>query len=303
MSDRFDILVIGAGIAGLAAAEEALALGLRVAIAEAQMFGGLVLNVNRLDPALEGPHTVGSDLAADMMSRVADLGVETLMLPVTSIDRDSSGDLLVMTPEGVHAARCVIVASGATLRKLGIPGEAELEHKGVAHCADCDGPMYRGQTTVVVGGGDSALQSALVLAQYCSTVHLVHRGAAFSAQADFVAAVSATPSIEVHLECAVDAIEGAEAVTGVQMKYLQTGDIRALAAQGFFAYVGLEPNIGFLPPSVEKLAGAVRVDDELQTSLAGVYAIGAVRSGHGGLLGDAVRDARVAVRAAAAKMT
>ena len=130
--------------------------------------------------------------------RVSDLGVTTLFESVTGLERLPDGLIRVTTLNGSHAARCVIVASGARLRKLGVPGEAELENRGVSHCADCDAPMLKGQTVMVVGGGDSALQEALVLTEFCPVVHLVHRGSTFSARAEFVEAVQRAQQIKVH---------------------------------------------------------------------------------------------------------
>jgi len=169
----FDVVVIGAGITGLTAAKAAVQSGLRTANIEALMFGGLVVNINDLDGETTGS---GTDLASNLMMEISDLGVENLSETVSTLARE--GDRLkVTTDAGTHQARAVIIASGAKLKRLGIPGEAEFEYKGVSQCADCDGPMYKDEEVVVVGGGDSALQEALVLAEYCKRVHLVHRGA------------------------------------------------------------------------------------------------------------------------------
>ena len=302
MSENFDIFVIGAGVAGLTAAEEAVRKNLKVGLAEEQMFGGLVVNVNHLQPAPSGLPETGGDLAADMMMRVADLGVTTLMEPVTSLDRGANGAIAVKTAEGSYSARCVILASGARLRKLGIPGETEFEHRGVAHCADCDAPLYRDQSVVVVGGGDSALQEALVLAEYCSAVHLVHRGASFSARADFAKAVQGNSRIIVHFDTIVEGIEGSDAVTGVRLRNATSGATETLPCKGFFAYVGLEPNADFLSDLVERDSGFVKVNTQLESSLQNLFAIGAVRAGYAGQLTDAMADAKAAVAAASNRL-
>ena len=230
MSESFDIFVIGAGVAGMKAAEEAVKRKLRVGIAEEGMFGGLIMNINHLHPGAEGLPESGGELAADMMTSVADLGVETLMAPVTAVEPDGSGLIRIETSDGAHSARSVIVASGARLRKLGIAGEEELEHRGVSHCADCDGPLFRNQTVVVVGGGDSALQEAAVLTEYCSAVHIVHRGSAFSARKAFIDALQGKSRITVHFDTIVEAIEGTEAVEGVRLKNVKTGERRRCRA-------------------------------------------------------------------------
>lgn len=294
MTEAFDVSILGAGVAGLTAAEEAARAGLKVCIAEQLMFGGLVVNVNHLGPGLEGQPESGSDLAAELMTRVSDLGVTTLFEQVTSVAAE--GELFrVATADGEHQARSVIVATGARLRTLGIPGEAEFEHRGVSHCADCDAPLFEGQVAVVVGGGDSALQEALVLSAFCSRVHLVHRGPSFTARPGFIARVREAAAIVPHLDTVVESLEGGEQLTGARVRRQATGETALLPCSGFFAYVGLEPNTEFLPPAVHKHEGAVIVDGQLQGTLPGLYAIGAARSGHGGLLTHAVADARLAI--------
>src|SRR3972149_994216 len=208
---KFDVIVIGAGITGLTAAKCAVQTGLPTANIEALLFGGLVININELDGE---PHGSGTDLASNLMLEVSELGVANLSETVTTLARDGNF-LTVRTDAGTHRARAVIIASGAKLKRLGIPGEAEFEHRGVSQCADCDGPMYKDEDVVVVGGGDSALQEALVLANFCKRVHVVHRGTQFRARRHLVDAVAARNNIQPLWNTVAEEVLGAEMVTGV----------------------------------------------------------------------------------------
>ena len=279
----------------MTAADEAAQRGLSVVLAEEAMFGGLVTNVNHLQPVPNGMPASGADLAAELMTKAADAGVETLMTAVQSLAPLPTGELEVATVEGPYRAKSVIVASGAKLRTLDVPGEAEFEHRGVSHCADCDGPLFKGQTVAVVGGGDSALQEAAVLAEFCEKVHLIHRGSVFSGRQEFARVVVANPRISVHFETVVDAIEGDSGVEAVRVRDLRSGSGSTLPCTGFFAYVGLEASTDFLGPGVETDAGRIRVNGDLETTLPNVYAIGAVRAGYGGEAAHAIEDARRAV--------
>jgi thioredoxin reductase (NADPH) len=288
----YDVIVIGSGITGLTASRELARNGLRVANVEANLFGGLVLNINELEGEFEGS---GADLASTLMLEATDLGCVSLAESVATVAREN-GHVAVRTDAGIHRAHAAIVASGATLRPLGVPGERELEHKGVSHCADCDGPMYQEQDVVVVGGGDSALQEATVLSRYCRTVHVVHRDAGFTAHPRWIDALRRCANVTVTPRAQLEAIEGDDAVAAVRVR-ASDGAVSTLRCTGVFAYVGLEPASACVPAALRDAQGAVVTDAALQTSLPGVFAGGAVRAGFGGTLADAVRDARTAAGA------
>ena len=302
MPQASDLLVIGTGITGLSAAKRALQNGLTVTTMEALLFGGLVINVNELDGELQGS---GTDLAAGMMLEARKLGGQHVAATASGITRE--GDALIVTSDaGSHRARAVIVASGGSLKRLGVPGEAEFEGLGVSHCADCDGPFYAKQDVIVVGGGDSALQEALVLAEYARSVHVVHRGGQFRAQPHLAERLAACANISVHWHTQVEAVLGEKAVSAVRVISTEAGvpgDTREIPCTGFFVYVGLQPACVFVPEAVARdAAGCLRTDAGLQTAMPGVFAAGAVRSGYGGLLSHACEEGIAAADSARAML-
>jgi thioredoxin reductase (NADPH) len=299
-TSAFDVIIIGEGIAGLTVAGALAKSGLSVATFEQQIFGGLVLNVNELDPAPSGGEAGGAAYASELTGANADAGVTSIQEAVTALAA-ADGGFTVTTAGGSHRARQVVIASGARLKSLNVPGEAEFEGRGVSKCADCDGPMFQNETVAVIGGGDSALQEANVLTHYCGKVILIHRGAAFRAQQRFIDTVNANDKIEKRFGCTVEAILGGQMVEKIRIR--SAAGSEELAVAGVFAYIGLEPNADFVPAAVQRdAAGKLVTGDTLETAMPGVWAIGAVRSGCGGSLDDAIADANRVAGAVAAKL-
>ncbi len=300
MSNSFDVIIIGEGIAGLTAAGLLAKKGFGTATFEQQLFGGLVININELDPAPAGGEAGGAAFASEMTGANADAGVTSISEEVTAL-APADGGYTVTTAAGSYHARQIIVASGARLKLLGVPGEAEFEGRGVSKCADCDGPMFQNETVAVIGGGDSALQEAVVLTHYCGKVLLIHRGSAFRAQQHFIDQVKDNPKIEVRFGSTVEAILGGQMVEKIRVKTAAGSE--ELAVAGVFAYIGLEPNAAFVPATVERdSTGRLLTGDTPETALPGLWAIGAVRSGCGGSLDDAMQDAQRAAEMAAARL-
>lgn len=298
--DIYDVLVIGEGVSGLTAANALARSGLKTGTLEAQLFGGLVINVNELEPAPEARTVSGAEFASELMQANADLGVTSIQEAVTALK--IGGLKQVVTGAATYQARHVVLASGARLKKLGVPGEADFEGRGVSQCADCDGPMYQNEDAVVVGGGDSALQEALVLARFCRKVHIVHRGRQFRARAHFIDQVAANSKISTVWNATVEAIAGNKMVEQVHIKHAD-GRAEDIPCAGIFAYVGLTPNSEFLPLKMRRdNEGFVVTRETLETEMPGVWAVGALRSGYSGLLSDAIAEARRAAQAISVRL-
>lgn len=292
---NFDLIVVGEGVAGLTCAGHAARAGLKVATFESTLFGGLVLNVNELDgyPGQES----GTNLASELMTASAEAGVTSIQEEVSAI-RPAGAAFEVVTGSGdKYGARQVVIASGARLKKLGVPGEDEFEGRGVSHCADCDAPMYMSEEAIVVGGGDSAMQEALVLAKFCSKVRVVHRGDRLRAQKHLAEQAGANPKISILWRTTVDAILGGKMVEKVRVRDAG-GKTEEIPCAGVFAYIGLEPNAAFAPSGISRDTGGQLVtDDALETAMKGIWAIGAVRAGYSGLLKDAAAEGERAAQA------
>jgi thioredoxin reductase (NADPH) len=295
-TSTYDVVVIGSGIAGLTATKALLTRRRTLAVAniESELFGGLVMNINELEGTIQGS---GVDLASALLTEAAELGASTLSEAVVSI-AESAGGWIVETSTAKHHARVVIVASGAHLKRLGVPGEETFEHRGVSRCADCDGPMYSGMDVVVAGGGDSALQEAHVLSKFCRQVHVVNRAERFTAQRALVDAIERCGNVRARHASEVDSIFGNDMVEGVIVRSLADGTTSEVACGGIFGFIGLEPSSSFVPPSIARDQAGFLITDASLRAGPRLFVAGAVRSGHGGMLEHAVAEGLAAADAA-----
>lgn len=294
--DTWDVLIIGGGIAGLTAAQHCARRGMATALLESTIsFGGLVATVNQLDDWPASGEVSGVMLGAALADQVRGLGVEMTQQCAKALK--PSDPLQIEIDGKTLKAKRVIVASGARLRALGVPGEESLRGKGVSQCADCDGGFFRDQDVVVVGGGDAALQEALILARTCRTVQVMVRSA-LRARRAYVDRAASTSNIKFVWDSTIDAVLGEQAVSGVTLHNVKTGAQSELACSGVFPFVGSQPNAEFLPAQIARSeSGGVATDAHYRTSLPTVYAVGAVRAGY---CGDLVAAAGEAASAAAA---
>lgn len=278
----YDIVIVGGGLAALTAGLFAARAGRSTLVLEPAVPGGHLVNITKIEDFPGFPDGVsGYELGPNTQLQAMNHGAEFAMAEVQALaraDSDPSGDWLVTTTDGEHRAGAVVVASGSHARSLGVPGEDRLVGRGVSHCASCDGPLFRGQTVGVAGGGDSALQEALTLAEHVGKVIIFQRGEAFAAQQTYQQRVLDERKIEVCYSTEVREILGEGEVTGVRVHDLAAGAERTVDLVGLFVYVGLVPNSGFLAGLLAlDEDGRVPTDIWMRTDLPGLFAAGDVR--------------------------
>ncbi len=287
--------VIGAGIAGLAAATEAARCGLKTALFDDGLLGGLITNVGAVHghPGQEG--ATGADLVNTMLGEALEAGVD--YQPGAVEELTAMGTHWNLPGNGASALR-VILATGAELRTLGVDGEERLTGRGVSQCAFCDGGLYKGKDVAVVGGGDSAFQEALHLAELCANVTMILRGRKPRARPTFVRQAADLGNMHFRWNTDVRKIIGDDGVDAVCLQE-QDGDEDVLSVAAIFPFIGLAPRTALAPAEARRDEdGGLLVDSGMQTDQTGLYAIGAARSGHGGQVAHAIADAKSAAQAA-----
>lgn len=290
----YDTLIIGAGPAGMTAALYVARSNLKVALLEAGIPGGQMNNTSDIENYPGYANISGPELAEKMFEPLEALGVEHLFGRAENIV-DQGNYKEITTDDGLLQAKTVIIATGSNHRLLGVPGEEELNSRGVSYCAVCDGAFFRDEDLMVVGGGDSAVEEAIFLTQFAKSVTIVHRRDALRAQKVLQDRAFANEKIHFAWNTVVEEIKGDNRVTSLVLKDVQTGEVREQAAGGVFIYVGLDPVSDFAKDlGILDDQGWVITDDHMKTSVPGVFAVGDVRQKDLRQVTTAVGDGAVA---------
>jgi thioredoxin reductase (NADPH) len=301
VTEDYEVIVAGGGIGGLTAALHAARAGRSTLVLGGNAPGGLLLSIEKIEGVPGFPEGVpGYDLCPMLQEQAEEAGAEVRMQELAGIEPTDDG-WRATTDDGELQARAVILAMGARLKHLGVPGEERLQGRGVSHCASCDAPLLRDRTVGVIGGGDSALQESLTLADQVAEVIVLHRGDELDAQATYRQRAEEHPKITVRYRTVVEEILGDDKVAGVRARDLATDSAEELELAGVFVYVGLQPNSELVQDRLELDADQrIATDAAMRTELPGLFAAGYVRRGSLGQAaisaGDGANAAKTADR-------
>ena len=289
----YDILIVGAGPAGLTAAIYARRAGKSVLVLEKDSFGGQITFSPKLEnyPGFES--VSGNELAQRMLEQAMGLGADIDMDSVTGIE---NGPVKTVIGENArYEARAVIIAAGARHRRLGLPREEALIGNGLSFCAVCDGAFYQGAHAAVIGGGNTALQEIVLLAEVCAKVTVVQNLAFLTGEQRMIDQVLARPNVEILYSTICVDYEGEDHLTGLRLRNTDSGEERLLAVDGAFLAIGTEPeNLPFAALAPLDQAGYIKADESCRTATEGVFAAGDCRTKAWRQVATAVADGAAA---------
>ncbi len=278
MAQKYDLVIVGSGPAGLAAAIYAERARISTLVIEKGMVsGGQVLTTYEVDNYPGLPGVGGYDLGTKFREHADNLGAQFAEDEVIRIEDEDSVKRVVCGHE-TYEARAVILATGASHRKLSVPGEEELAGMGVSYCATCDGAFFRKKVTAVIGGGDVALEDAVFLSRMCEKVYLIHRRDEFRGAKSLQEQVFSKENIEVIWDTVVERIAGSDKVEALKIRNVKSGEKRELLVNGVFVAVGITPASQAFDGLVEMDHGYIKAGEDCCTSCPGIFAAGDVRT-------------------------
>jgi thioredoxin reductase (NADPH) len=299
----YDVIIVGGGPAGLAAALYTARMDLKTVVVERGPLGGQLLNTELVEDYPGFESILGPDLAMKMGEHARKFGVEIRDFePVKEIDVEKDTKVVRLESGVELRAPALIMAAGGLPRYLEVPGEQEFWGRGVSYCAVCDGAFFKGQELAVVGGGDAAIEEGDFLTRYASKVYVIHRRREFRAQPILVDRARSNPKMEFILDAQVKEIVGDQKVQVV--RYEQGGQTKELRVGGVFIFIGFVPNSGLFKVHIDHDAGGyVLTDRNMQTSVEGIWAVGDVRAQLTKQIATAVGDGTTAAVAASQYIT
>ena len=270
----YDIIVIGAGPAGMTAAIYARRAARSVLVLEAVSYGGQILNTPDIENYPVEAHISGFDFSTKVYEQAKGLGAEFAFEKAVEI-REEDGGYTVVTPKNAHRAKAVILATGSENRKLGLEDEDRLVGKGISYCATCDGNFYRNKVVAVVGGGNTALEDALYLADLARQVYLIHRRDSFRGEETNVARLKEKGNVEFVYNANVTKLISEKRLKAIEVTDKLDGSVRTIELNGLFIAVGRVPeNQNFANLIELDEAGYVRAGEDCHTSAAGIFVAG-----------------------------
>ena len=300
-TEKFDYVIIGAGCAGLASAQYAARGGLSVLVLDVAGAGGQVLQIADLEnyPGVF-PAVDGATYMMTMQKQAEAFGAKVVQAQVLSIDK-TGASFLVKTKKASYEATCLCIATGAIHRNLEVPGEKELSGRGVSYCATCDGPFFRNKKIVVVGGGDSACSEAIYLSTISSDVSIIHRRDKFRAQQAVIDKMLEAGVKPVY-DSVVKSINGQGRVQSVTIENVKTGEQSELSTDSVFIFTGMLPQTDLVEMLPKDPSGYILTDENMETSVPGLFAAGDVRSKPFRQVVTAVSDGAIAAHVASERI-
>lgn len=298
-----DVIIVGAGTAGLSAAIYVQRAGKQALVFESTVYGGQIINTPDIENYPGIAHISGYDFASSLYSQATGLGAEVKFEKVLSIE-DQGEKKIVKTSGGEYAAQAVILATGAKNRPLGLPREQELTGRGVSYCATCDGAFFRGKDVAVAGGGNTALEDAAYLANGCSKVTVIHRRDQFRGDEKEVQLLREKPNVDFVLNANVTGLVGDDKVEGVEVTDKFSGEKKTLPVSALFVAIGQQPdNKPFANLVRLDAKGYIIAGEDCRTETEGVYAAGDCRTKTVRQLTTAAADGAVAAMGACGRLS
>jgi len=293
-----DIIIVGAGTAGLSAAIYGVRAGKSVIVFESEVYGGQIVNTPEIENYPGIKNISGFEFATNLYEQATELGAEVKFEKVIGIE-EAGAEKTVVTDQGSYPCKSVILATGAKNRPLGIAREVELTGAGVSYCATCDGAFFRNKEVAVNGGGNTALEDALYLSNFCSKVYLIHRRDAFRGEEKQVQALKNKSNVEFVLNATIKELLGEDRLSGVVVVDKLTGEERQIQVEGLFVAIGQIPeNAAFAAQVTLDDKGYISAQEDCRTKSNGIFVAGDCRTKNVRQLATAASDGAIAALAA-----